>query len=149
MKPFGVRLRLEFSSVTVSFFLHATEDHERLLGGVSSRLGLDRNTLELEEMEGHFGNKIVTAKAHVTGRNAQRLAAFILANISSSSRSKLLSEFDRSMDEHDALYLRIDRQSLESEISFSDQEPIRVKIKPKYRAGGRGAMKEAYRELIK
>ncbi len=53
------------------------------------------------------------------------------------------------MDEHDALYLRIDRQSIDRELVISDEEPIRVKLKPKFRVGGRASMKEGYGEMIR
>ncbi len=142
-------MRLEFSSVAISFFIHATEDEARLLSNVSSKIGLAGQELKSDVIAGHFGNKITSGKAHGTGMNAQKIASFILANLSPGGKSKLLKELDKSMDEHDALYLRIDRQLIDEYLSLSDQEPIRIKLKPKSRAGGRETLKKGYIELIK
>ena len=140
---------LEFASVTVSFFVHSTEDSDSLLSIISEKLGLAPEELHTEGVEGYYGNTIISVKAHVTGRKAQEIALGTLRNLSRSASQQILSELDKSMDEHDALYLRIDRQSINREIALSDEEPIRVKLKPKYRFGGHNSMKESYEELIR
>ena len=140
-------MHAEFSSVTVSFFVHSTEDRERLLSSVSDRFGLKMEVLETEEVEGHYGNKILSVKAHITGRMAQDIASNLLSNLSSRAKTQILAELGKSIDEHDAFYLRIDRQSIDREIALSDREPIRVKLKPKFR-GSSESMRGRYRELI-
>jgi RNA binding exosome subunit len=143
-------LDLEFSSVTFAFLVHATEDHERLMKLVKETLGIDGSEITTEKIQGYFGNDILSVKAHVIGPRAQLIIHGILSSLSKSSRSILISELDKSIDEHDSLYLRIDRQMLETgEIFLSDEEPIRVKIKPKKRFGGHQFMKQEYEELIK
>ncbi|MDG6907599.1 MAG: hypothetical protein JRN20_17645 [Nitrososphaerota archaeon] len=141
-------LVVEFSSVTVSFFVHATEDAERLISAVSSRLGLEAGDLQQETVEGYHGNQIISAKAHVIGQRALVLGNRLLQDLSTKSKKRLISELEKSMDEHDALYLRLDRQTINNELAFSDEEPIRVKLKPKLRVGGRTAVKKGYLELI-
>ena len=141
---------MEFSSVTVSFFVHSTEDEPRLLKSVQERLGIQEEEISKEKMEGFFGNEIISFRAHIIGKRAQPVSNLIFNSLSKPARSLLLSEIDKSLDEHDSLYLRLDRQSLgDPEISLSDEEPIRVKLKPKSRFGGRLSMKEQYVELIR
>ena len=140
-------MRPEFSSVTVSFFMHSTEDRERLLSSVSARLGLAKADLETGEMQGHFGNEIVSVKANITGTRGQDVASDMLMYLSKRAKTQTLADLGKSIDEHDALYLRIDRQEIDKEIAISDQEPIRIKLKPKIR-GSRQSMREGYRELI-
>jgi len=140
---------LEFASVTVSFFVHSTEDSERLLSLISEKLGLAPEELKTESVEGYYGNAIVSVKAHITGKRAREVALGILRSLSKRAKQQILSELKKSMDEHDALYLRIDRQSINREIALSDEEPIRVKLKPKFRVGGHNSMKEGYEELIR
>ncbi len=140
---------VEFASVTVSFFIHSTEDANRLLSFLSEKLGLFPEELQTEAIQGHFSNSIIAAKAHVTGRRAQQVAAGVFANLSSTSKAQLLWELDKSMDEHDALYLRIDRQSPNREITISDEEPIRLKFKPRFRTDGHESMKDNYRAMIR
>jgi len=142
-------MRIEFASVTVSFFIHATEDSERLLSIVSEDLGVAREELQTENIVGHYGNAIVSVKAHIIGRGAQGVATLILRSLSEGAKKQVLLELEKSMDEHDALYLRIDRQSIDRELVISDEEPIRVKLKPKFRAGGRASMREGYEEMIR
>lgn len=139
---------LDLSSVTISFFMHSTEDQQRLLATIKSVLGLLDEEIQTEKLEGHFRNEIVSAKAHVTGSRAREVSRVLLGNLSETSRKNLAQELDRSVDEHEALHLRIDRQSLHGSLELSDVEPIKVKIKPRMRIGGRNSMIQRYRELI-
>ena len=103
-----------------------------------------------EKILGYFGNEIVSVRAHIVGRKTHAVSDLIFRSLSKNARSLLLSEIEKSLDEHDSLYLRLDRQSLnDPQISLSDDEPIRVKLKPKSRFGGRSSMKEQYEELIR
>ncbi|HYB03861.1 MAG TPA: RNA-binding domain-containing protein, partial [Nitrososphaerales archaeon] len=133
----------------ISFFIHSTEDEEQLMKLVRDRLGLDPPEISEEKIIGHFGNEILSVKAHVIGPRAQSIAGQILRQLSSAARASIRGEMEKSLDEHDSLYFRLDRQSLhEPLISLSDEEPIRIKLKPKSRSGGRKAMKAEYEELF-
>jgi RNA binding exosome subunit len=140
---------MNFSSVTISFFIHSTEDEERLLSLVQSKLGLEGEEFSKERITGHFGNEIVSVKGHVIGSRAQIVASQIFGSLSKVARTSIRTELEKSLDEHDALYLRLDRQSLqEPSISLSDEEPIRIKLKPMSRGGGRELIKQEYQELF-
>jgi RNA binding exosome subunit len=141
---------LDFSSISIAFLIHATEDAEELLRSVKEEFSLNNDDISLEKIEGYFGNEILSIKVHVIGPRSKSVADRIFSRLSKNSRQTLLSELDKSMDEHDSLYIRIDRQTLGSgELFLSDEEPIRVKVKPKRRVGGHQSMREQYRELIK
>jgi RNA binding exosome subunit len=140
---------MEFSSVTISFFIHSTEDEERLMNLVLDKLGVDPSEISGEKITGYFGNEILSVRVHVIGPRARTVAGHILKQLSRTAKEYIRTEIEKSLDEHDSLYLRLNRQSLQGPLmSLSDEEPIRIKLKPKSRFGGRKAMKEEYEELL-
>jgi len=141
---------MDFSSVTLSFFVHSTEDGDRLLEEIRRRIELKDDEISREIITGYFGNEIISVKARIIGERAQSIAVRILSLLSKTARSEMRTEIEKSLDEHDSLYLRLDRQTLwDSSLSISDQEPLRIKLKPRTRSGGRISMKEQYEELLK
>jgi len=136
-----------FSSCAISFFVHATEDPDRIFDGLTSVLRIDRSELSLEELEGYFGNHILSAKGLLVGKRANEIAVRIFVSMDDNSKKKFKTEIEKSIDEHDSLFLRIDRQGLrDSTLVLSDDEPIHIKLKPKNRSD-RGTMLDTYREL--
>ncbi len=116
---------------------------------VENTLGFDESEISKEKITGHFGNEIISVKVHVIGPTAQILAGRIVGSLSQSARVSIREGIEKSLDEHDSLYLRLDRQTLEDpSLSLSDEEPIRIKLKPKSRSGGRESMKIQYEELV-
>ncbi len=138
-----------FASVTISFFIHSTEEVSRLTDKISRSLGIPLNSIELETLEGHYGNVLHSAKAHILGEQADLVSKLILERLDSASKATIASELERSIDEHDALYLRLDRQLLGESLVIGSEEPIRVKLKPKSRYRSRAAMRSAYLEMLK
>ena len=98
---------------------------------------------------GITGIQLFLLEAHIIGKRRPGVATLILRDLSKGAKKQVLSELDKSMDEHDSLYLRIDRQSIVRELTLSDEEPVRVKLKPKFRVGGRVSMKASYEEMIR
>lgn len=147
MKERGSQLSL--ASVTISYFIHATEDIQRLNDEVCASFGLKLSELSLEELEGHYGNRVQFVKVHTINRRASEVFEQIGLKLTEASRREISQELEKSMDEHDALYLRIDRQTLFRGLSLSDEEPIRVKLKPKFRLKGPGEMASLYRREMK
>jgi RNA binding exosome subunit len=144
-----VFVRMDFSSVTVTLFVHSTEDEDLLMKSITEKFGLQESEITREKISGHYGNEIISIRAHIIGARANDLANRILASLSSAARLSVHSEIERSLDEHDSLFFRLDRQTLGgSSISLSDDEPIKIKFKPKNRSGGRKFMKEQYEELM-
>ena len=140
--------QLEFSSVTISFFVHATEDLDRITNRLSEALDLNPADLVCETVEGHFGNKITSVKAHIIGEKTGLVARKLISRLSDHARKDTINLVGSSTDMHDSLYLRLDRQSLHGKLELADDEPIRVKLKPKYRLADRNTTLKAYVELI-
>ncbi|MGI0080186.1 MAG: RNA-binding domain-containing protein, partial [Nitrososphaerales archaeon] len=133
---------------TVSFLVHATEDEGRLLQNVVDSFGISKEGTVKEYLEGHYGNSLTHFTVHVTGERATEISSMILSRLDQSSKKALVAELEKYLDEHDALYLRLDRQELPEKFLLGDDEPIRTKLKPKSRRGGRQSMIEAYTGMI-
>jgi RNA binding exosome subunit len=142
-------MAVDFASVKISFFVHSTEDETRLEKDVTAAFALHPGEITFDSVQGHFGNKMLFAKVHLTGNRAEKVSEAIFERLSQRAKSQLNDEIGRSVDEHDALYLRVDRQSLAKDFDLSDEEPLRVKLKPKIRAGGHEAMLDLYRKVLK
>ena len=142
-------MELEFASITISFLIHSTEDANRLNSEVCASFSLDSSEISSEGLNGHYGNELRLAKAHLIGKRARETAKRIRDSLSDSSRGQVSRDFNNSIDEHDALYLRLDRQTLYSgSLTLSDEEPIRVRMKPRIRTGGHESMKLAYHRVL-
>ena len=140
--------RIEFSSATITFFIHATEDGSRLVNKVSRSLGIPVTSVELDTLEGHYGNVLHSAKAHIVGQGADQVSKSILSRLDSQSKATIISDLEKSVDQHDTLYLRLDRQLLGEGLALGSEEPIRIKLKPKNRYGNRRVVRDAYRGLL-
>jgi len=141
---------MDFSSISIAFLIHATEAADELLKKVTEVFAIADEEISVEKMEGYYGNDILSVKIHLIGPRTSLVSNRIFSRLSKNSREVLRAELDRSMDEHDSLYIRVDRQTLGSgDIFLSDEEPIHMKLKPKWRTGGHEFMKRQYAELIK
>lgn len=124
-------MRGPIQSVEVSYFLHATEDAERVNRSVAAALGISSEP-EVEELEGHFGNRISHVRFHVTGPEATAMVKGFGARLSKDVREEVVSGLSQGMDEHSALFLRLDKQALvEGRLALSDADPVRMKVKPR------------------
>ncbi len=100
-------------------------------------------------LEGHYGNKLLLVKAHIIGDSATEISRAILLRLGGESKSMLLSQLERYLDEHDALYIRLNRQRIPEQLSLTDDESIRIKLKPRSRILNRKAMLQKYSEMIR
>ena len=127
-------------SLEVSYLVHATEDPERVRAAVSSLLGFGGEPQE-DRLEGHFGNPILRVSYHLTGEEAQSGFDRLASRMGQALRTRLKGELGEHLDEHFALYLRLDKQELLSgNLEISDADPVRVRVKPRLytaRAGAR------------
>ena len=118
-------------SVEVSFFVHATEDLEKLTNAVSALLPIDARPEE-EKMEGHFGNPITWVRYHLSGEEAAAALEGISAHLSAQEKERLEGEIEELVDDHSALYLRFDKQRLVAgRLEEGKSDPVRVKVKPR------------------
>ncbi len=134
-------------SVEVSYLVHATEDGDRLGKAVRERLKIGP-TAEIEDLEGHFGNRILRARHHLTGEDASLALASLSSSLTAEARRELLGNLAAMIDEHSALYVRLDKQSfLAGGLSLSNADPVRVRVKPRLFIV-RGGAAEFFREAL-
>jgi len=122
---------LKLSAAEVSFFVHATEDEERLLETVAKSLGVRKELFKQSRMTGHFNNPITHWSALIRGEEATRFAEALVRGLSQADRSLLRSDLSSHADEHGCLYLRLDKQTLFSDrVELGQSDPVRVKLRP-------------------
>ncbi len=134
-------------SVEVAYLIHATEDEKKVERAVARLLG-GNPAFQTEALEGHFGNQIIRTKTHLTGDLAASSFRHIVAALPPHVRDAIAGELGTFVDEHSALYLRLDKQRLISgspEIGTADS--IRVKVKPRLHALQQGALEFYSKEL--
>ncbi|MCL4436965.1 MAG: hypothetical protein M1503_06825 [Thaumarchaeota archaeon] len=136
------------ASAEIRFFAQATEDETRLVKTVSERLRIPEEQFEKESLEGHFTNPIISFRAHITGTNADRFAKGLALLFNEIDRETVLRNIPNCMDEHGALYLRVDKQSLfTSKLKESQIDAVRIRLKPRFKAEPL-KMAETHRNLL-
>ncbi len=118
-------------SLDVSFLLHATEDLEKVSLAVGAIIGVDAPA-EVEEMTGHFGNRIRRVSFRLHGEDATASFFRLARRLPEPLKAELTRDMDRFLDEHSALFLRLDKQSLvEGELRLGSGDAVRLKVKPR------------------
>jgi RNA binding exosome subunit len=121
----------EIQSVEVSCFVHATEDEVKVKNSISAFLGIEEEPTE-EILEGHFGNRIIHARWHLTGEVAWNAFRRVVERLGKDGRAEVLRDLAAHTDEHGALYLRINKQSLiRGTTILASSDPVRVRVKPR------------------
>jgi RNA binding exosome subunit len=121
----------EIQSLEVSCFVQATEDEERVLISIMKLLGIEREP-EREVLEGHFGNAIVDLSWHLTGEDAWNSFRLLMSALGRDGRRELARELDAYLDDHGALYVRLNKQTLiAGTATFSSADPVRIRVKPR------------------
>ncbi len=134
-------------SVEVSYFLHATEDPQKLGKAVSGLLSVNIPP-ETEEMEGHFGNKITGVRYRLTAGDASAAFSSIASKMQTSLKEELNRKIAELVDEHSVLFLRFDKQRLVSgSLEEGSGDSIRVKVKPRIFVL-RGGASEFYSKML-
>ncbi len=121
----------KIQSVEVSYLVHATEDPMKVEVAVAGLLGTEFEPV-LERLEGHFGNQILKARLHLTGDEAGRAFDNLATRLPQGVRTEVIARLASLLDEHSALFLRFDKQSLVSgSVVLGSADAVRVKVKPR------------------
>lgn len=130
-------LKGPIQSLEVSYMVHATEDSAKISAAVTSLFG-HLGGEKSDRLEGHFGNPIVRVTYHMTGEDAQRAFQRFASKMDLTLKKRLKVELDEHLDEHFALYLRLDKQRLLSgRLELTNSDTVRVRVKPRlYTAKG-------------
>jgi len=124
-------LKGPIQSVEVTYFVHATEDSAKLQRAVADLVGSETIPQE-ERLEGHFGNEILRARLHLTGDQAESGFENMASKIPMDVMKQVLADLPSHLDEHSALFLRFDKQSLvRGSVALGSSDPVRVKVKPR------------------
>ena len=134
-------------SVEVSYLVHSTEDQHKLSRRVEEMLKMDVAG-KADELEGHYGNKILRVSYHMTGESASSFFANLASSLPEEAKKELSRDLERMVDEHSALYLRLDKQSLVSgRLALGGAESVRLRVKPRL-VLLRGGAVEFFRESL-
>lgn len=117
-------------SLEVSYFVQMTEDEERVRGAVAALLG-GEPTEDRQVAEGHYGNRILWIRMHMTGDEAGIALGRMVSKLGTDQRRAILGDLRGALDEHNALYIRLSKQVLVMNGSaiLASSDPIRVKVK--------------------
>jgi len=119
--------------VDISFFAHATEDENKVVGAAKRVLPASQSenvVFERSQLRGHHGNPITLFEAKIRDKE---IAKSVVENLSSS-----LSELDKDTLQREislhvekgSLYLRLDKQAaFRGELKLSSADPIRVRVR--------------------
>ena len=133
-------------SAEVSYLVHATEDRDGLAEAVERTLRV--SDPEAEELEGHFGNRIIQIRHRVTGEAATILFDGIVSRLEPETRHEIVRSLRTMMDEHRVLYFRLDKQALfKGKLQIGERESVRIRIKPRLFLLKEGA-ETFYREVL-
>jgi RNA binding exosome subunit len=123
---------MKFSSVEITWMIHATEDGEKVVKKMVELFPLSVSDIKSSNLEGHFGNPIIVYKAILTGDKVNNFVQSLFSSISDIDKKVLERELFKHLDEHGDFYIRIDKQLLcEGKIGLSEKDAIRIRLKPK------------------
>jgi len=127
----GKVVYVEFSTIA-----HATEDVNRVTEAVLSIIPSElRGSIPFTRryLDGHHGNPIVMLTVRVTKEKiAETIVEHIFAMLSRPERRELSLDFDRSLDEENNFYIRLDKQeAANGRVRLTREDPIRVKVRTK------------------
>ena len=143
----GPAVKSQIQAVEVAYFVHGTEDPEKLGKAVAALIGL-APTQDGESLEGHFGNRIIVMKVRAVGDEAESAARRVFASMPREMKKEILSGLGSFVDDHSALFLRFDKQLLvQGRLARGSGDPVRVKVKPRLFRIRSGAP-EFYRSLM-
>lgn len=137
-----------FSAAEVDLMLHATEAADRVLRSISDSLEILPEKFSQMPAEGHFKNRILLLKAHLSSQEAVALAFRITSMLNSADKDELSTNLVRYLDEKGGLYLRIDKQRLcQGKVSLSESDAVRIRFRPVKRYRPTGSV-DSYRGLL-
>ena len=140
-------MKSQIQSVEVTYLVHATEDPAKIEGATRELLGVEVDA-ELQRLEGHFGNEITMVRFHVTGADGDSAVSRVFSRMSGRLRKEVASGVGSFVDEHSALFLRFDKQSLvQGSLVLGSGDAVRVKVKPRL-FGMNGRAGDFYARLL-
>lgn len=121
-------------SVEFSTIVHATEDAGRVMEAVLNIIPSElRGSISFTRryLEGHHRNPIVMLTARVAKKEmAKAIVKHLFTMLSRSERRELNLDLERSLDEENNFYTRLDKQeAVNGRVRLTREDPIRVKVR--------------------
>ena len=118
-------------SVEATYYVHATEDPAKFAPVMEALLGRGAEP-EREEMEGHYGNRILRVRYHLVGEEANSAFSSLVNGMDAAAKKELMGALEQAVDEHGALYVRLDKQLLLSgKAAMGRGDSVRIRVKPR------------------
>jgi len=123
-------------SVEFSTIVHATEDADRVTEAVLNIIPSElRSSISFTRryLEGHHRNPIVMLTARVAEKEmAKAIVKHLFTMLSRSERRELNLDLEKSLDEENNFYTRLDKQeAVNGRVKLTREDPIRVKVRTK------------------
>ena len=119
--------------IDVRFFVHATEDLDRVIKAVHQVLPadyVDDIVFKKNALRGHYRNPITLFETRIKKKKiVKALVDNLFSNLNKRDRESLLREIDLYVEEG-SLYVRLDKQAaFQGEMKLCTADPIRVRIR--------------------
>lgn len=135
--------------IDVSFFVHATEDPEKVLKAAQnmvSTISAENICFRKSKLKGEYGNPIIYFKTRI---REEKVLNSILRYISSELPLPDKEELSRDLTRHlerGSLYMRFDKQvAFKGNLRFCKEDPIHVRIR--FRKSKIGEVTKACRKI--
>lgn len=133
----------------IRFFVHATEDPDKVLEAVKHLLPpdyVDGVVFEKASLKGHYGNTITFLETRIKKREIVKATVKILSTgLNKGNKETLLREIDLHV-EKGSLYVRLNKQAaFQGEFKLCSADPIRLRIR--FKKGQLEDIIKACREL--
>jgi len=124
--------KVQFSSIEVTWIIHATEDEEKVMKKIVSLFPLSIERIKSSKLWGHFRNPVILYKIKLSGADADEFAHILFSSLGVTDKKKLEYDLPKYVDKDGLLYFRISKQLLfENKIAISETDVMRIKLKPK------------------
>lgn len=144
--------RSPVSYINISFFVHATEDREKVLKAVSNcfpSIDFSKISFVCDSLYGHYRNPIIFFETRIKDKELiKNMINDLSSKMSQESKSSLSSELDKYVGEDGSLYLRFDKQSsYNGVLRLCSSDPIRIKIRLSVSSKSPQELESVYKEM--
>ncbi len=117
-------------SITISTFVHATEDEERVLTALHVFVPHEV-PIATQHVAGHFGNPVTILRAQITqAQTIRRTLDILYKKLSPSELESLRDDAARHLDESCNLFIRFDKQqAARGVLKLGREDPVLVRLK--------------------
>ena len=125
--------QIPIAYIDIRFFVHATEDVDKVVEAVQHALPSDRMediAFNKSNLRGHYGNPITLFEAKIKNKETIRALVDNLSSHLSELDKETLSREIHLHVEKGSLYVRLDKQAaLQGKLKLCTSDPIRIRIR--------------------